>query len=66
MLKRKFHPQSYGFRPKRSTHDALARCYHMVNHSHQHFVVDIDIKGFFDNVNHKKANEATMDNWNTG
>lgn len=26
----------------------------MVNHSHQHFVVDIDIKGFFDNVNHKK------------
>lgn len=50
----KFHSQSYGFRPKRSTHDALARCYHMVNHSHQHFVVDIDIKGFFDNVNHKK------------
>lgn len=50
----KFHPQSYGFRPKRSTHDALARCYHMVNHSHQHYVVDIDIKGFFDNVNHKK------------
>lgn len=50
----KYHPQSYGFRPKRSTHDALARCYHMVNHSHQHFVVDIDIKGFFDNVNHKK------------
>jgi len=50
----KFNPQSYGFRPKRSTHDALARCYHMVNHSHQHYVVDIDIKGFFDNVNHKK------------
>lgn len=50
----KFHPQSYGFRPKRSTHDALARCYHMVNHSFQHFVVYIDIKGFFDNVNHKK------------
>lgn len=50
----KFNPQSYGFRPKRSTHDALARCYHLVNHSHQHFVVDIDIKSFFDNVNHKK------------
>ena len=54
IVEAKFHPQSYGFRPKRSTHDALARCYHMVNHSHQHFVVDIDIKGFFDNVNHKK------------
>ncbi|MGM7635805.1 group II intron reverse transcriptase/maturase [Bacillus sp. Hm123] len=54
IVEARFHPQSYGFRPKRSTHDALARCYHMVNHSHQHFVVDVDIKGFFDNVNHKK------------
>ncbi|KOP79017.1 reverse transcriptase [Lysinibacillus sp. FJAT-14745] len=54
IVEARFHPQSYGFRPKRSTHDALARCYHLVNHSHQHFVVDIDIKGFFDNVNHKK------------
>ncbi|MFB7155327.1 group II intron reverse transcriptase/maturase [Lysinibacillus sp. NPDC056232] len=54
IVEARFHPQSYGFRPKRSTHDALARCYHLVNHSHQHFVVDIDIKGFFDNVSHKK------------
>lgn len=50
----KFHPQSYGFRPKRNTHDALARCYHLVNHSFQHYCVDVDIKSFFDNVNHKK------------
>lgn len=50
----KFNPQSYGFRPKRSTHDAITRCYHLVNHSFNHYVVDVDIKGFFDNVNHKK------------
>ncbi|PGL67996.1 group II intron reverse transcriptase/maturase [Bacillus sp. AFS055030] len=54
IVEAKFHPSSYGFRPLRNTHDALARCYHMVNHSYHHYVVDIDIKGFFDNVNHKK------------
>lgn len=57
IVEAKFHPSSYGFRPHRNTHDALARCYHMVNHSHHHFVVDVDIKGFFDNVNHKKLSK---------
>ncbi|MEK5039513.1 group II intron reverse transcriptase/maturase [Sporosarcina sp. FSL K6-3457] len=57
IVEAKFHPSSFGFRPHRNTHDALARCYHMVNHSHQHYVVDVDIKGFFDNVNHKKLSK---------
>lgn len=57
IVEAKFHSSSYGFRPHRNTHDALARCYHMVNHSHQHYVVDVDIKGFFDNVNHKKLSK---------
>ena len=50
----KFHNSSFGFRPNRSTHHAIARCQHLINHSKNHFVVDIDIKGFFDNVNHSK------------
>lgn len=50
----KFHKSSFGFRPNRSTHHAIARCQHLINHSKNHFVVDIDIKGFFDNVNHGK------------
>ena len=50
----KFHKSSFGFRPNRSTHHAVARCQHLINHSKNHFVVDIDIKGFFDNVNHGK------------
>lgn len=50
----KFNPQSYGFRPNRSTHHAIARCQHLINHSYNHYVVDVDIKGFFDNVNHAK------------
>lgn len=50
----KFHKSSFGFRPNRSTHHAIARCSHIINHSKNHFVVDVDIKGFFDNVNHGK------------
>lgn len=50
----KFHHSSFGFRPSRSTHQAIARCQHLINHTYNHYVVDVDIKGFFDNVNHGK------------
>lgn len=50
----KFHKYSYGFRPNRSTKHAMARCMSLVNTSKMHYTVDIDIKGFFDNVNHAK------------
>lgn len=50
----KFHEHSYGFRPNRSTGNAIAQAYKNMQMSHLHYVVDIDIKGFFDNVNHGK------------
>ena len=50
----KFHERSNGFRPNRSAEHALAQCYRMVQMQNLHFVVDVDIKGFFDNVNHHK------------
>ena len=50
----KFHKHSYGFRPNRNTHHAIARAMFLSNISDFNFVVDIDIKGFFDNVNHVK------------
>lgn len=50
----KFHKHSYGFRPNRSTHHAIARAMFLSNIADFHFVIDIDIKGFFDNVNHGK------------
>jgi len=50
----KFHLHNYGFRPNRSTHHAIGRMAFLANRSHLHYVVDIDIKGFFDNVNHSK------------
>jgi group II intron reverse transcriptase/maturase len=48
----KFYKHSYGFRPLRSTHHAMARVQSLVNLSGLHYVVDIDIQGFFDNINH--------------
>ena len=50
----KFHERSNGFRPNRSTENAMAQCYKMIQQQNLHYVVDIDIKGFFDNVNHSK------------
>ena len=50
----KFHERNNGFRPNRSTENAIAQCYKMIQQQNLHFVVDIDIKGFFDNVNHNK------------
>ncbi len=54
IAEKSFNKNSFGFRPQRSTEHAIATCYHMVNIAKLHFVVDIDIKGFFDNINHKK------------
>ena len=48
----KFYNHSYGFRPLRSTHHAIARMNYLINKSGLYYVVDVDIKGFFDNVNH--------------
>ena len=50
----KFHERSNGFRPNRSAEHALAQCYKMIQVQKLYFVVDVDIKGFFDNVNHSK------------
>lgn len=50
----KFHKHSYGFRPNRSTHHAKARLESLINLSGLYHCIDVDIKGFFDNVNHSK------------
>lgn len=50
----KFHERSNGFRPYRSAQNAIAQCCKMIQLQNLHYVVDIDIKGFFDNINHAK------------
>lgn len=59
----RFHPHSYGFRPLRSAHHALSRVVTLVNVAKMYYTVDIDLKGFFDNVSHNKLNKAL---WNIG
>ena len=49
-----FEPNSYGFRPKRSCHDAIMQCYSRLNAGNaDRWVLDVDLKGFFDNINHE-------------
>ena len=50
----KFSEHSYGFRPNRSVENAIAEAYYRIQKSHMQYVVEFDIKGFFDNVDHQK------------
>lgn len=49
----KFYDFSYGFRKNRSCHQALREVNSILRQKKVNFVVDADIKGFFDNVNHE-------------
>ena len=59
----KFHDSSYGFRPNRSTEHAIAECARLMQIQHLHYVVDIDIQGFFDNVYHTKHEQSNSDDF---
>ena len=50
MMEHIFHGSSYGYRPGKSAHDALKQC--QSNCVKYAWVVDVDIKGFFDNISH--------------
>lgn len=50
----KFFKRSNGFRPNHSAENAIAQAERMIQNVSCHYVIDIDIKSFFDNVNHGK------------
>ena len=64
-LERHFHPDSYGYRPGKSAHQAIGaarkRCWRY------NWVVDLDIKGFFDNIDHdllmRAVRHHTQEKW---
>ena len=60
-----FHTSSFGYRPGRSAHDALEQC--QQNCIQYSWVVDLDIKGFFDNISHewmmKMVNHHVQEKW---
>jgi RNA-directed DNA polymerase len=58
VLEPHFHPDSYGYRPGKSAHDALEvtrrRCWSY------DWAIDLDIKGFFDNLDHELLMRAVQ------
>ena len=64
-LEQHFHPDSYGYRPGKSAHNALkqtlARCWKRA------WVLDMDIQGFFDNIDHgllmKAVDRHVTEDW---
>jgi len=48
-----FEENSYGFRPGRSCHDAIQQCHLRLSKGKDTWVLDADIKGAFDNINHE-------------
>jgi RNA-directed DNA polymerase len=47
-----FHPGSYGFRPKRSAHDALQAVWEATTRIGGGWILEVDIQAYFDKLNH--------------
>ena len=51
LVEPKFHSDSYGYRPARNAHQAMEKCnQRILNHD---WVIDLDIRNFFDTINHE-------------
>lgn len=60
-----FHPQSYGYRPNKSCHKAVAKAHQLMVRDELRFVVDMDLSKCFDTLNHgfimKTLNQKVSD-----
>ena len=56
IFEKQFSDNSYGFRPKRSAHDAMKKCIENTNEGFI-YVVDMDLEKYFDTVNQSKLIE---------
>ena len=50
IVEKQFSANSFGYRPNKSAHDAIEQC--RINCIKYSWVIDLDIKGFFDNIDH--------------
>lgn len=50
----KFLDNMYGFRPNKNCHDALRKINNDIQYRNTNYILDADIKGYFDNINHDK------------
>ena len=60
IFEREFAPSSYGFRPGRGCKDALREVEKQMREGRSH-VVDVDIKGYFDNIPHEALMELVRE-----
>jgi RNA-directed DNA polymerase len=51
LAEKHFMANSFGYRPNKSAHEAIERC--RINCMRYSWVIDLDIKGFFDNIDHE-------------
>ena len=52
-----FLPCSYGFRPRRSAHQALNQLFRAITVHRQYWVLDVDIRKYFDSISHTHLRE---------
>jgi len=57
IYEKQFSTSSYGFRPKRSAHQALNKCRDYITEGYK-YAVDMDLEKFFDTVNQSKLIEV--------
>jgi RNA-directed DNA polymerase len=57
IFEKQFSDNSFGFRPKRSAHDAIRRCQKNVDEGYK-YVIDMDLEKYFDTVNQSKLVEV--------
>ena len=50
----KFTNNMFGFRPNRGCHDALKYLNYCIENKYTNYILDADIRGYFDNINHDK------------
>jgi len=57
IYEKQFSANSFGFRPKRSAHDAIGKSQHNIEQGYK-YVVDMDLEKYFDTVNQSKLVEV--------
>lgn len=65
ILERRFAEHSYGFRPGRGCKDALRRVDRLLNEG-QTWVVDVDLKSYFDTIDHQKLMQRVAEHISDG
>ena len=58
IVDKQFSPNSYGYRPNKSAREAIEQC--QKNCMKSSWVIDLDIKGFFDNIDHELLLKTVM------